>query len=191
MQLFATACQRLGYHPYEGSAGILSEAYRPPEPYDARIPERPACVYCGHCNSYGCHVNAKTATLYTVIPVALQTGNLDLRTHSRVFRINTDGAGRATGVTYFDRDGQVQEQRVRLVILAGFVFENTRLLLLSGPPLPSGERVGARGGPGIANSSGMVGRYLLGHGGVQGVPGALLYADVRPEHSARNTAPRG
>jgi gluconate 2-dehydrogenase alpha chain len=158
-ELFEAACRKLGYHPYQSGAGILSRAYRPPAPYDTRIEERPACVYCGHCNNYGCHVNAKAAALYTVIPVALKTGNVDLRTHSKVFRLNKDAAGRVTGVSYFDHEGKIQEQPARVVILAGYIFENSRLLLLS--------ENGARTGKGLANTSGMVGRGLAGHGDVR------------------------
>ena len=95
MKLFAEACKKLGYHPYDTAAGILSEPYRPPEPFDTRIAERPACVYCAHCNFYGCHVHAKSATLYTTIPVALETGNFDLKTRSKVFRINSEASGRS------------------------------------------------------------------------------------------------
>ena len=124
-------CAKLGYHPSETAAGILSEPYRPPAPFDTRIAERPACVYCGHCNFYGCHVHAKSASLYTVIPVALETGNFDLKTQSKVIRINSDSAGQVTGVSYFDAGGQVHEQRARVVILSAFVFEHARLLLLS------------------------------------------------------------
>jgi gluconate 2-dehydrogenase alpha chain len=160
MKLFAEACEKLGYHPYDTAAGILSEPYRPAAPFDARIAERPACVYCGHCNFYGCHVHAKAATLYTAIPVAVETGNFDLRTNSKVFRINVDDAGRATGVSYFDPDGRAQEQRARVVILGAFVFENVRLLLLSKTDAP-------RFAKGLANSSGLVGRYILAHGDVR------------------------
>jgi gluconate 2-dehydrogenase alpha chain len=159
MEIFEAACGRLGYHPYDSSAGILSRPYRPPPPFDTRIEERPACVYCGHCNYYGCHVHAKAATLYTVIPVALQTGNLDLKTRCKAFRLNTNGSGEITGVSYFDRDGQVKEQRARVVILAAFVYENTRLLLLS--------KDDGRFPSGLANSSGLVGRYLMAHGDVR------------------------
>lgn len=157
MQLFEGACRRLGYHPFIGPAGVLSQPYRPPAPYDTRIPERPACVYCGHCNHYGCHVNAKASTLHTVIPVALQTGNLDLRTSCKVAGITTDDKGLATGVRYFDPDGNLQEQRARVVILSAFVFEHARLLLLSG-----GD--GRRFKNGLANSSGLVGKCYFGHG---------------------------
>jgi gluconate 2-dehydrogenase alpha chain len=160
MELFTEACKRLGYHPYDTPAGILSQPYRPPAPFDTRIPERPACVYCGHCNFYGCHVHAKAATLYTTIPVALETGNFDLKTNSKVFRVNSDGAGQVTGVNYFDADGQVHEQKARVVILSAFVFEHVRLLLLS-------KTDAGRFSKGLANSSGYVGRNILAHGDVR------------------------
>jgi gluconate 2-dehydrogenase alpha chain len=131
MQLFEKACRSLGYHPYQSAAGILSQPYRPPPPYDTRIEERPACTYCGHCNEYGCHVNAKAAPLYTSIPAALKTGNVELHTNSRVFRINKDGSGRATGISYFAPDKEIKEQRARVTILCGYAFKNSRLLLLS------------------------------------------------------------
>jgi gluconate 2-dehydrogenase alpha chain len=158
MELFAAACRKLGYHVYDSPAGILSEPYKPPAPYDTRIPERPACVYCGHCNFYGCHVHAKAATLYTAIPVAVSTGNFELRTNAKVFRIDSDDRGNATGVSYFDRDGTIREQRARVVILGAFVFETARLLLLSKTP---------RFASGLANSSGLVGKYVLAHGDVR------------------------
>jgi gluconate 2-dehydrogenase alpha chain len=160
MELVEAACLRLGYHPFDGPSGILSQPYQPPNPYDARIRERQACVYCGHCNNYGCHVQAKATALYTVIPVALETGNLELRTSCKVFRINTDSKGNATGVSYFDPDGRIQQQRAKVVILSAYVFENVRLLLLSKSDHPLFRN-------GLANSSGLVGRYFLGHGDVR------------------------
>lgn len=159
MELFEAACKKLGYHPYQNAAGILSEAYRPAAPYDSRIEGRPGCVYCGHCNNYGCHMGAKATALDTVIPVAMKTGNVDLRTNAKVFRIDTDGSGRVTGVSYFTPHGEQKKLRARVVILCGFVFENTRLLLLSGN----------RDAGGLANSSGTVGKGLCGHGDVRTV----------------------
>lgn len=157
MELFESACNKLGYHPYQSAAGILSQAYRPEAPHDSRIEERPGCVYCGHCNNYGCHMGAKVGSLNTVIPVALKTGNVDLRTNTKVFRIDADGSGNVTGVSYFTPEGEIKQQRARVVILAGFVFENTRLLLLSGD----------QAGGGLANSSGTVGKGVCGHGDVR------------------------
>jgi gluconate 2-dehydrogenase alpha chain len=160
MEIFAAACRKLGYHPYDTNAGILSRPYRPPAPFDTRIPERPACVYCGHCNFYGCHVHAKAASLYTTIPVALATGNFDLKTNCKVFRIDSDSAGKVTGVKYFDPDGHIREQQARVVILCVFVFESVRLLLVS-------KTAGRRFAKGLANSSGYVGRNVMAHGDVR------------------------
>jgi gluconate 2-dehydrogenase alpha chain len=156
-QLFEEAARKLGYHPYQATTGILSQAYQPAPPYDARIPERPGCVYCAQCNFYGCHVGAKTSTNFTTLPVALETGNLDLRTHCKVFQVNVNDAGRVTGVSYFDADGNVVEQEASVVILGGYLYEHTRLLLLS--KTASGMFKG-----GLANTSGMVGKYIMAHG---------------------------
>jgi gluconate 2-dehydrogenase alpha chain len=127
MQLFAEACRKLGYHPYDTAAGIASAPYKPAAPFDTRIEERPACVYCAHCNFYGCHVHAKSASLYITIPVALGTGNFELKTNAKVCRINSDASGQVTGVNYFDADGSEHEQRARVVILSAFIFEHARL----------------------------------------------------------------
>ena len=156
MELFGKAARDLGYHPYDSAAGILSQAYQPAAPFDHRLQPRPGCTYCAHCNFYGCHVQAKADALYGAMPVALKTGNVELRTNSRVFRLNVNLNGRVTGVSYFTPDKHVAEMRANLVVLCGYSFENTRLLLLS-------ERNGKRG---IANSSGAVGHGVFGHGDI-------------------------
>jgi gluconate 2-dehydrogenase alpha chain len=160
MELFTKACRKLGFHPYDTAAGIASAPYKPPAPYDARIAERPACVYCAHCNFYGCHVHAKAASLYITIPVALETGNFELKTNAKVFRINMDSAGRVDGVNYFESTGAARVQRARVVILSAFVFEHARLLLIS----KTGK---GRFAKGLANSSGYVGRNIMAHGDVR------------------------
>jgi gluconate 2-dehydrogenase alpha chain len=154
--LFKAAGERLGYHPHPTPNGILSQDYKPQAPYDTRIPERPGCVYCGQCNNYGCHVQAKLSTAWTAVPVAFETGNFDLRTHSKAFRINTDNSGKATSVSYFDEDHNVVEQRARIVIVASYIYEASRLLLLSG-----------ESNRGLANSSGRVGKGIMAHGDVR------------------------
>lgn len=156
MELFEAACNKLGYHPYQNAAGILSAPYRPAAPYDNRIETRPGCTYCGHCNGYACHMGAKATALNTVIPVALDLGNVELRTRSKVFQLNANRQGRVDAVHYFTPEGETRKQRARVVILSGFIFENARLLLLS-------EQAGS---PGLANSSGMVGKGVFGHGDV-------------------------
>ena len=89
--------------------------------------------------------------------MALQTGNLELRTNCKVAAITTDDKSVARGVQYFDPNGVLQEQRARVVILSAFVFEHVRLLLLS-----KSDDKGFK--KGLANSSGLVGKCFFGHG---------------------------
>jgi len=91
------------------------------------------------------------------IPVALQTGNLDLRTGCKVAAITTDDGGQVTGIKYFDPNDVLHVQRARVVILSAFVFEHVRLLLLS-------KGGGKRFKNGLANSSGLVGKSYSGLG---------------------------
>ena len=133
---FIDACQRLGYNAFLTPQAIISQAYG----------GRPACTYCGFCMDHGCHNGAKSSTLYTMIPEAEDSGNFTVRPETRVFRINRNKEGIATGVSYFDPAGEVQEQAASLVIVAAYCFENVRLLLLSG-----------------INENGMVGKYYMTH----------------------------
>jgi gluconate 2-dehydrogenase alpha chain len=133
---FAEACRRLGYHPFPAPAGIASHDY------DGRS----ACVYCGFCRDYPCHVDAKTSTQLTSIPRALASGNFEIRPYARVFRVNRDRSGRATGVAYFDADGTERELGAETVVLACYALENARLLLVSG-----------------VNENGQVGRHFMTH----------------------------
>lgn len=125
--MFSEATRNLGYHPFPQPASILSRAYR-----DLSGRERAACVYCGFCTRYGCEVDAKASANVSHIPLALNTGLYEIRTHSKVIGVNVNNDGLATGVTYVDlRTGEQHEQPAEVVILSGFTLSNVRLLLLS------------------------------------------------------------
>src|SRR3954451_12974639 len=113
---------------------------------------RPPCVHCGFCHGFACEVRAKASSLTTVIPEAEATGRCEVRSDSYVFRIETDRRGRATGVTYFDGDRHERFQRARAVVVCANGAETPRLLLMSA----NGQFPG-----GLANSSGLVGKYLM------------------------------
>ena len=129
---FGEAARSLGYSPFMYPAANVSEPYTNPDGV-----ELGACVYCGYCTRFGCKTYAKPSALITALPAAQRTGNFELRTHANVIRVNTDASGgRATGVTYVDAAGREVEQPADLVLLTSYVFNNVRLLLLSGIGTP-------------------------------------------------------
>jgi len=140
--LFERGARKLGWHPAPAPLVINSVPFG----------GRPACVNCGFCHGFGCEVMAKASTAWTVIPQAEETGNCEIRANSYVSRIETDKRGRVTGAAYFDAQGREHFQRARAVMLAANGGETPRLLLNSASP---------RFPQGLANSSGLVGKYLM------------------------------
>ena len=142
--LFEEGAQKLGYHPFSSPRAILSQPYH----------GRPGCSYCGFCQSFGCHIGAKSSILVTKLPEADATGNFKLLTSVMVYRVNSDNSGRVTGVDYYGPDGSENTIEADLVILAPFIYDNTRLLLLSKTEkFPNG----------LANSSGHLGKHVMAH----------------------------
>ncbi len=140
--LLERGARKLGLHPFPSPMVINSQPYR----------GRPACVHCGFCHGFACEVMAKASTLTTVIPEAEATGHCEVRPESFVVRIETDKRGRATGVAYFDRDKREHFQKARAVVVCANGAETPRLLLMS---------ANAQFPQGLANSSGVVGKYLM------------------------------
>ncbi len=140
------AARKLGWTAAPSPMAILSEPYQ----------GRAACVHCGFCEGFGCEMQAKSSSLVTVIPAAVRTGRCEIRPESYVRKIAVDRRGRATGAVYFDRDGKEHLQRARAVVVCANGAETPRLLLMSRSN---------RFPDGLANSSGLVGRYLMFNGG--------------------------
>ncbi|GBR36139.1 glucose-methanol-choline oxidoreductase [Neoasaia chiangmaiensis NBRC 101099] len=145
-------------HEINGAAALLARGaeamgYRwtetPLATVSAPRGNSPSCVYRGFCR-VGCSTNAKQSQLVTYIPRALKAG-AEIRDLAMVGRIEVDVEGRATGVHYH-RNGHWHFQRAKNVIVAGYAIETPRLLLSSATD---------RFRDGLANSSGLVGRYLM------------------------------
>ncbi|WP_274366172.1 GMC family oxidoreductase [Paenibacillus thermotolerans] len=127
MKRFADAAKKLNLHPYMVPSANLSAAYKNPDGVS-----RAPCQYCGYCERFGCEYGAKADPVVTVIPVAKKTGKFEIRTYSYVRRILHTG-GKATGVMYTDlTTGEEIEQPADIVVLTSYVFNNVRLLLMSG-----------------------------------------------------------
>ena len=153
LERMADAARSLGWHPFPGPAAINSRPYQ----------NRPGCVYHGFCNKGGCHVDAKNATHVTTIPRALETGRLRVVPRAHVTTIETDREGRVTGVNYVVGPDEYF-QPARAVLLAGYTYENVRLLLVSSSfAYPDG----------LSNNHGQVGRHYFSHH--QGAPVLALF----------------
>lgn len=96
---------------------------------------------------------------------ARASGRLTLRADSVVSRVLVGADGRARGVAYVDRlSGAEREVEARAVVLCASAIESTRLLLNSATPdHPDG----------LANSSGVLGHYLMDHTYGIGLDGVL------------------
>lgn len=140
--LFERGARALGYHPQPTPMAINSERYN----------GRMACQHCGFCLFFMCEYGSKSTSMVTMLPLAEATGRCEIRPGSYVAKIETDRAGKATGVAYFDAQKRLQLQRAKAVVLCANGAETPRLLLNS---------ESSRFPNGLANSSGVVGKYLM------------------------------
>ena len=148
INLFQKASTELGYHPYRMPGATVSQTYQNPDGETIN-----GCVYCAFCEEYGCNFGAKADPIGTVLATAKKTGNMELRNGANVTRVSHNGK-RATGVIYVDTStGQEYEQPADIVVLAGFVFTNTKLLLLSKIGTPYNPQTG----------KGIIGKNFTGH----------------------------
>jgi choline dehydrogenase-like flavoprotein len=111
--------------------------------------ERNACFWATPCGR-GCNVGANYQSTTVHLPPALMTDNLDIisSAHAREVTIGKDG--RATGVLFIDKTtGKEMRVKGKAVILAAGACETVRILLLG------------NAGKGVANSSGLVGKYIM------------------------------
>ena len=156
-ELMADAAKSLGWHPFPGPAAIRSQEYD----------GLGACVYHGFCTWHGCHVDAKGSTNLSPIPKAEKAGKLKVVENARATEIVVGPDGRVTGVRYVKGNAE-HFQPAKAVLVAGYTYENVRLLLLSkSSAFPNG----------LSNNHGQVGRHYLAHtrAGANGViPGRRL-----------------
>lgn len=166
-KVMEAGAKKLGYkHVHSGRMAINSQ------PRDGRN----ACRQLGFCFQ-GCRMGAKWSTLYTEIPKAQQTGNFEIRPLSHVLKVEHDTAGKVTGVVYADEDGNHQQQKARVVCVAGNSIESPRILLNSASNLfPDG----------LANSSGAVGKNYMRH-----LTGSVYSMFDKPVNMYRGTTMAG
>jgi choline dehydrogenase-like flavoprotein len=114
--------------------------------------DRGVCFFCNQCNR-ACGVYADFSSGTCLVQPAMRDGRVDLYTGAMVREVTTDSQGKASGIIYINKE-DMQEYRVeaRAVVLGASACESARILLNSKSEYhPNG----------LANGSGVVGRYLL------------------------------
>jgi choline dehydrogenase-like flavoprotein len=139
--LVKKASDKLGVTCIPARLSVITKAHR----------GRPACHYCGQCNR-GCAVNANFSSPEVLLRPALATGRLRLLTNAMAREVTVGSDGLATGVAYIDKaTGEDRHVRASIVVVAASACESARILLNSkSSSFPQG----------LANSSGVVGKYL-------------------------------
>src|SRR5262249_28153848 len=78
----------------------------------------PACDYCGKCGR-GCDTASFFCSADHLLPFALETKKLEIRSNAVAARILVDDRGLASGVQYFDRvSGKEQRVNGKVIVVA-------------------------------------------------------------------------
>ncbi|MDE3179343.1 MAG: GMC family oxidoreductase [Acidobacteriota bacterium] len=126
---------------------------------------RPACHYCGPCER-GCITHSYFNSYFTTVADAMRSGNCTHIANAMVYQVLMDtDKNRANGVLYIDRvTRQPKEVRGRAVVLCAQSLESVRVLFNSkSRQYPNG----------LANSSGVLGHYLMDH-----ITGAGAFGEI-------------
>lgn len=116
-----------------------------------RLGNRAPCHYCGQCNR-GCMTNSNFSSPNVLLFPAQRTNRLRIVTNAMAREVTVNAQGLATGVSYINTTtGRDEHVRARVVVLAASSCESSRILLNS---------KSSRFPQGLANSSGVVGKYL-------------------------------
>jgi len=142
-QVWLKGFEAVGIRMVPAAVGMNSTEYK----------GRAACIYDGWCH-VGCPIGALANPLVTYLADARKSG-AEVRPLSTVTRVltNTEGT-RVTGVEYYDQKKERQVQPAGVVVLAAWAAQNPRILLNS----PTDKHP-----EGLANSSGLVGKYMMTH----------------------------
>jgi len=113
---------------------------------------RAACFWATPCGR-GCAIRATYQSPAVHLPPALDSGNLDIVCNAMAYEVVLGKNGKARGVRFIDKaTGNHEEVHGRVVVLAASAAESVRILLNSRS---------ANFPQGLANSSGLVGKYLM------------------------------
>lgn len=134
-----------GLHPFPLPLGIM---------LDEQTPQASACIRCATCDGFACLVRAKADAQVVCVEPALHRPNVSLLTGAQVTRLVTADEGRRVDRVVVQRDGETEEYRADVVVVAAGAINSAALLLASADDHhPAG----------LGNGSDQVGRNLMLH----------------------------
>ena len=113
-----------------------------------------ACTLCGTCDAFACRFGAKGDAETRLIRQLQAMPNVEIRTGVEVRRLLHDAQGRHITAVEVLRDGVLQRIAAPHVVLSAGAVNSALILLRSATD---------RCPDGLANRSGVVGRYLMNH----------------------------
>ncbi|BFM07229.1 GMC family oxidoreductase [Halioxenophilus aromaticivorans] len=131
------------------------------------LPGRSACHYCGPCEN-GCSTGSYFSSQSSTLPAALATGNVTIRANALVERLEYDNnTQKISQVCVVDtKTNERSQYSAKVVFLCASTIASTQLLLNSANEhFPTG----------LANSSGVLGHYLMDH--FSGIGAAGLFTN--------------
>ncbi|MCB1354316.1 MAG: GMC family oxidoreductase [Rhodobacteraceae bacterium] len=137
-------------------ANRLEQAGLRPFPMPAAIDYGPggACRRCGTCDAFGCRFDAKGDAETRLLSRLRGRANVEIRPHARVMRLIHDDGGRRIVAAEVDCGGATERIKAPLFVLSAGAINSALILLRSASP---------RWPEGLANRSGVVGRFLMNH----------------------------
>lgn len=142
MSKIVAGLTRMGLHPSPLPLGVI------------RPGEAGGCQLCNTCNSFPCHIHAKSDAEVCCVEPAAKHPNLEIWTGAKAERLLTDPSGKRIEAVMVSRGNElVRVEADRFVISCGAVNSAALLLKSSNDKHPNG----------LANSSGLVGARYMAH----------------------------
>ena len=136
--------------------------------------QRAACFWATPCGR-GCSIGANYQSTTVHLPPALATGNLDIVPNAMVREVTLDKDGKATGVIFIDKTTGTEQHASRRASSCSRPARARRCASCS-------TRRSARFPQRLANSSGMVGKYIMDTVGAS-VGGQIPALENLPPHN--------
>jgi choline dehydrogenase-like flavoprotein len=145
IQQLSDDLERAGLHPFHLPVGV---------DLDETDPEQGRCVRCAKFDGFPCLTDGKADAHVRCIRPALAFDNVELKTHSKVERLETDESGRTVTRVVVERGGVEEIYSGDVVVVSCGAANSAALLLRS---------ASSQHPNGLANSSDVVGRHYMAH----------------------------